>query len=125
MLWFLLACATDPDAPPDIPYDHVSCDHCAMLVSDPESASALVLDDGTTRTFDDPGCLMQYLVAEHPSVRHMWFHHGGQWFDEHSVAFLAGTTVTPMGSGLVAVAAGTPGALSIGEASTRLLGGGK
>ena len=121
MLTFLLACAVGPDAPPEILYDHVACAHCAMLVSDPESVAALTETGGATRIFDDPGCLLRYMAAEHPSVRHLWFHHGNQWFSEGDVAFRGESGLTPMGSGLVAVAVGTPGALTVGEASGRIL----
>lgn len=120
MLALLLACATDPDAPPVIAYDNAVCAHCTMLVGDPDSAAALVLTDGTTLAFDDPGCLLTHVLEERPSIRHMWFHHDGQWYREGEVAFEPGH-VTPMGSGLVAVPAGAPGSLTIGEASNRLL----
>lgn len=122
MMWLLLAaCARDPNAPPSLAYDHVACSHCSMLVSEPRYAAALVTRKGETLAFDDAGCLFRYVVANHPSVEHLWFHgEGDAWFTEADVGFTVGG-LTPMGSGLTAVPAGTPGSLSVGEASSRAL----
>ncbi len=117
-----LACAKDPNAPPEIAYDLAACADCGMLVSDPTYASALVTKDDITLAFDDPGCLFHYMVQKAPAVRAMWFHDGAQdrWLREHDVAFAPGAN-SPMGSGLRPVPVGTPGALTVGEASTRAL----
>lgn len=121
ILMLLLACATNPDAPPEVQFDHEACTHCGMLVSEPRYAAALTTNDGKSVHFDDAGCLFRYVLDEHPSVRHMWFHgEGTTWLNESEVAFTVGGT-TPMGSGLVAVPAGTPGAIGVGEASGRAL----
>lgn len=122
-LLLLLACGRDPNAPPDLAWDRQACEHCAMLVSEPRHAAAIVTRDGRTLAFDDPGCLFQYVMKEKPSVAHLWFHDsaGDGWFTESQVAFTTGGE-TPMGSGLLAVPVGTPGALSVGEASGRVLG---
>lgn len=117
MMLALLACS-NPDAPPKIAWDHAACDECGMLVGEPASAAALVERDGTQRVFDDPGCLFQYVIGHHPSIAKMWFFDGTTWFRESEVAFTTGH-ITPMASGLHAVPAGTPGALSVGEASSR------
>lgn len=112
-----LACA-DPNAPPTVAYDHVACDHCGMLVGDPASTAVLVDRDGNQRNFDDPGCLFSYIVAEHPQIAKLWFFDGQTWYREDEVAFTTDAN-TPMGSGLHAVPAGTPGAIGFGEASSR------
>lgn len=119
-LLLLAGCAPDPNAPPDVRWDHASCAECAMLVSDPGFAAALVLKDGTMLPFDDPGCLFKYLVEKAPPVHAMWFHDGAgdRWLRDGEVAFLP-DKVSPMGSGLQPVPAGTPGAIGIGEASAR------
>lgn len=122
ILLMLAACPSDPDAPPTIAWDRQACEHCGMLVSEPHHAAALVTRDGRVLAFDDPGCLFRYMVAETPAVSRMWFHDsaGEGWFREHTVAFSTGGR-TPMGSGLLAVPSGTPGALTVGEASGRAL----
>lgn len=123
-LLFLLACSTDPDAPPSVRYDLDACTECGMLVSDPAYAAALVTQDGRTLPFDDPGCLFHHVMDEAPSVRAMWFHHGAgdRWLRQTEAAFTPGTT-SPMGSGLLPVPAGTPGAIGVGEASSHVLSG--
>lgn len=115
----LAACAPDLNAPPDIAWDHAVCAECGMLVSDPAYGSALVLGDGKMLPFDDPGCLLKYMMDQKPSVHAMWFHDGAQdrWLRESEAAFTGGH-VSPMGSGLMPVPAGTPSSMTIGEAST-------
>lgn len=124
LLLFGLGCSTNPDAPPEVQFDHEACTHCGMLISEPRYAAALTTSDGKSVHFDDAGCLFRYVLAEHPSVRHMWFHgEGNVWLNESEVGFLTGAT-TPMGSGLAAVPAGSAGAIGVGEASGRALTGG-
>jgi hypothetical protein len=120
MLLLLLACAADPDAPPEIAYDVAACDECGMLVGDPTHAAALVDGEGHTRVFDDPGCLFRYVAEQHPTVTRMWFSDGTRWYREGEVGFVVGGD-TPMASGLHAVPAETPGALGVGEASNRAM----
>lgn len=119
-LGLVAACAVDPTKPPKIAWDHVACDECSMLVGDPTSAAALYTRDGTLKVFDDPGCLFRWVVANTPSTAAMWFTDGTRWYRETEVAFVLGAA-TPMGSGLHAVAAGTPGAMTVGEASGRVV----
>ncbi len=44
-------------APEEVPFDHVSCARCGMLVSDRATAGEAVFDGADTRFYDDPGCL--------------------------------------------------------------------
>ncbi len=120
MFAFLLACTRDPSAPPTVNYDLDACTDCGMLVSDPAYAAALVTKDGKTLVFDDPGCLFHYMVTQAPAVSAMWFHDAAddRWLREDAVAFDP-TGHSPMGSGLRPVLAGTPGALTVGEASSK------
>jgi hypothetical protein len=122
MTLLLLACGADPGAPPDVAFDHLACDHCGMLVSEPRHAAVLRPRDAAERVFDDPGCLFEYVLAERPSIAQMWFHTEASWVREDAVSFLQGET-TPMGSGLVAVPVGTPGSIGVGEASRIALSG--
>lgn len=118
LLVAFLACSADPDAPPTVHYDLDACTDCGMLVSDPAYAAALVTKEGTTFVFDDPGCLFHYVVTQAPHVATMWFYDGAaqRWLRDGEVAFQTGRR-SPMGSGLLAVPAGTPGALTVGAAS--------
>ncbi|MDP2312900.1 MAG: hypothetical protein Q8P41_08345 [Pseudomonadota bacterium] len=122
LLLFVLACTTDPEAPPEVAFDHVACDHCAMLVSEPAYAAVLDERNGKRHVFDDPGCLLRFVLEDHPAVARMWFHDGEEWRRESNVAFTTGNR-SPMDSGLRAVPPGTAGALTLGAASAQLLGG--
>ena len=92
-----------------------------MLISEPRFAAQLETQDGEIQSFDDPGCLLAALATRSPSVRALWFHHvrEDRWLDAAHVAFEE-TERTPMGYGLGAVDAGTPGALSLDEARARV-----
>ena len=105
------------DGPQPIAYDREACSHCRMLISEPRFAAQLETRAGAIRSFDDPGCLLAALADGEPEVRALWFHHvrEDRWLDGGSVAFEK-TPRTLMGYGLGAVAAGTPGALSLEEA---------
>lgn len=119
-----LACGVDPTKPPEIAWDHEACTECGMLVGDPAHAAALYTRAGDRKVFDDPGCLFKWVAENAPSTAAMWFTDGTAWYRETQVAFRVGEA-TPMGSGLHAVPVGTPGALGLGEASGRVLGGGR
>jgi hypothetical protein len=92
-----------------------------MLISEPRFAAQLETQDGEIQSFDDPGCLLAALEARSPDVRALWFHHvrEDRWLDAAHVAFEE-VERTPMGHGLGAVAAGTPGALSLEQARARV-----
>lgn len=122
----LLACATDPHGPRPIAWDHAACDHCGMLISDPRYGAEIVARDGTVLEFDDPACLFRH-IEQHPMpIRDVYFRDAQAsedvWLSSMAVSFVADDGA-PMDGGLAAVPAGTPGALSFGEASSRVLGG--
>ncbi|MDP2313702.1 MAG: hypothetical protein Q8P41_12400 [Pseudomonadota bacterium] len=120
LLALALACARpSPTRPPDIAFDRDACAWCAMLVSDPRHAAAIVTTSGTTLPFDDPGCALHYLAEREPPVLQVWFHDADGWRTQDDVAFATGA-ITPMGSGLTAVPPGTPGAISVDEARRRV-----
>ncbi len=116
-----VAACTPADGPQPIVYDREPCSHCRMLISEPRFAAQLETQDGEIRSFDDPGCLLAALAAQSGGVRALWFHHlhEDRWLDAAQVAFQK-TERTPMGYGLAAVAAGTPGALSLEQARARV-----
>ncbi len=120
----LVGCAADPNKPPALNWDHDACSDCGMLVSEPAHASAIITRDGKTLPFDDPGCLFRYTLKNHPAIAAMWFYDGTNWYREDEVGFTEGAK-TPMGSGLQAVPKSTPGALTVGEASSLVVSGGK
>jgi copper chaperone NosL len=119
--WLLLALAAlgcgGPEAPRAIVWDREPCAHCHMLISDPAFAAQLETTAGDLPAFDDPGCLLAYQAEHGASVRRTWFHHSQEdrWIAGDRVAFER-VPRTPMGYGLAAVDAGTPGAISLAAA---------
>lgn len=112
-----LAACGPPEGPQPIAWDREPCAHCRMLISDRAFAAQLHRADGAVESFDDPGCLFAHLEADASRVHALWFHHlrEERWLPGDAVAFVH-VTPTPMDFGLGAVAAGTPGALSLEEA---------
>ncbi len=117
-----LAACGPAGGPQPIVYDREPCAHCRMLISEPRFAAQLETRDGEIQSFDDPGCLLSALETHSEGVAALWFHHvrEDRWLDAAHVAFEAATR-TPMGYGFGAVAAGTPGALSLDEARARVV----
>jgi copper chaperone NosL len=111
-----LACSRRA-GPRAIVWDREPCANCHMLISDPAFAAQLETTDGDLPAFDDPGCLLAYRSRHGASVRRIWFHHlkEDRWIPGDRVAFVR-VPRTPMGYGLGAVDAGTPGALSLEQA---------
>jgi copper chaperone NosL len=104
-----------PDQPQPVAWDRETCAHCHMHVGEPRHAAQLVTTDGDVLVFDDVGCALDYLADRDPSIHRLWFHgEGDAWIAADDVAF-APAAATPMGSGLVAVEAGTPGATPLAE----------
>ena len=104
-----------PDGPVPIAWDREPCAHCRMHVGEPRHAVQLITTDGAVLAFDDVGCALTYLDQHRPAVHRLWFHGEGEtWIPADRVGFV-GAAVTPMGSGLVAVERGTPGARSLAE----------
>jgi copper chaperone NosL len=116
----LAACARG-EGPSPIAWDREPCAHCRMLISEPRFAAQLETEDGEVRSFDDPGCLLAELVSRSPRVAALWFHHAHEdrWLAGAAVAFERAER-TPMGWGLGAVDAGTPGAASLAQAQAQV-----
>jgi hypothetical protein len=108
-----------PEGPVPIAFDRTACAHCRMLIGEAAFAAQLQEQGGRVHDFDDPGCLLRFEAERRPAVHARWFHHlrEQRWLSGDEVAF-AEVTPTPMGYGLGAVEAGTPGALSL-EAARR------
>ena len=115
LLIILVACAA-PDGVQPIAWNAEACAHCHMLIGDPAFAAQIITEDGTVLSFDDPGCAARYIAEAHPKIHRAWFHagKGDAWIPIGDVAFVP-VAHSPMGSGVVAVRRGTPGALALGE----------
>jgi copper chaperone NosL len=115
----LAACGA-PEGVAPIVWDREACAHCRMLIGEPRFAAQLQTGDGRVESFDDPGCLLARLPEAGP-VRALWFHsvREDRWIPGDAVAFEA-VPRTPMGYGLGAVDAGTPGAIPLAEAQARV-----
>jgi hypothetical protein len=128
LLTLLLACAVDTSTPRAVPYDHVACGHCGMMVSEPRFAAQLFERDGAWHAFDDPACALRYVAEKGPSVASLWFHDGKSddetWIAWDRVGFVPATGA-PMDGGLAAVPSATEGAITVGAASSKLVGGGR
>jgi len=110
------------DAPVPVPWDQAPCEGCRMLVGEPAFAVQVHLEDGRVLFFDDPGEALLWLADPPSPVHAAWFHalHGDGWIARDAVGFVsAAPTPTPMGYGLGAVEAGTPGALTPAQALER------
>ena len=104
-----------PDRPVAVAWDRETCGHCHMHLGEPRYAVQLVTRDGAVINFDDVGCALDYLGAVRPEVHRLWFHgEGDRWIAAEDVGFVS-APATPMGSGLVAVDAETPGARRLEE----------
>lgn len=106
---FLLAgCAATAGEPkpPEIAYGRDMCDACGMIISEPQFASALLLNDGKTLKFDDAGEMFAY-TQNHPelSVR-VWFVHdyiSRGWINGQTASYVVSSSLqTPMGTGVAA-----------------------
>jgi hypothetical protein len=110
-----------PDQPVPVAWDRDVCGHCQMHVGDPRHAAQLVTTAGEVVHFDDVGCAVRYLAERRPAVHRLWFHgEGERWIAADAVGFVP-AAATPMGSGVVAVDAATPGARSLAEIELDLL----
>jgi hypothetical protein len=110
-----------PDGPLPVAFDHAACAHCRMLISEAAFAAQLQAKDGRVYDFDDPGCLLRFEAEQLPDVYALWFHHVREerWLPGGEVGFVE-ITPTPMGYGLGAVEADTPGALTLDAARRRV-----
>jgi copper chaperone NosL len=117
LVWGVLTAQSLPDGPRPIAWDRVTCARCRMLVGDPAFAAQLQTRDGRILDFDDPGCLLLYLDEEAPEVHGVWLHHHveDRWLRRGEAAFVS-VPASPMGYGLAAVDAGTPGSLDAQQA---------
>ena len=105
---------TLPDGPVPVVWDSEVCGHCKMHVGDPRFAAQLQTIEGDVLSFDDPGCLFDYLDARDVSVHALYFrnHEGDGWLSIEEVGFLP-VEESPMGYGIRAVPKDVPEARGI------------
>jgi copper chaperone NosL len=66
--------------PEEVQWGAETCDHCRMLITDPQFAGQYRLDDGTVRKFDDIVCLVRSYRREAPRVVGAWvMDETGRW----------------------------------------------
>jgi hypothetical protein len=119
---FLLLRAQElPTGPAPVAWDKVACAHCRMHVGEARFAAQLQLADGRVLDFDDPGCLFSFRARDRSPVHATYFHHHTQdrWLTPAEAGFVP-VMPTPMGFGLAAVDAATPGALTADQAAARV-----
>jgi copper chaperone NosL len=105
--------------PPEIVYGQDMCDVCGMLISEPQFAAALILEDGTPVRFDDLGELFHY-EREHPGAEvKAWFVHDYNteaWVNAEEAYFVMVEGFgTPMGFGIAAFEVESDAAAFAGE----------
>ena len=124
-LLLLWACSTPQDEPEALAYDHIACDHCGMIVSEPRFAAQMTTATGERYEFDDPACVFLYIQDRTPAIGHVWFHDSTRpadkdaWLDWQQVSFVE-SSGAPMDGGLAAVPLAA-GPMSLSEASSRVL----
>ena len=114
MPWIVLSllltgCQGRPSAqPPTIRYGEEPCAQCRMLIGDARYAAVLVTAAGEAQKFDDIGCLIRY-QAQHPEPpTAVWVraYRTDEWLAAPQAVFVhSAELATPMGSGVVALAA--------------------
>ncbi len=103
----MVACGSEPDGPSEIAYGLEECDFCRMIISQEAHAAAVVGSDGSTRAFDDLGCLLEARERWMNEGARVWVHdvESLEWLEAAEAVFVRQDAAsTPMGSGLVAVA---------------------
>ncbi len=105
----LAACggADSVDNPPEILYGQDVCSNCNMIISEESYASAYWTVDGEARRFDDMGEMLQFIQSNHEDRASTWVHdvNTAEWLraEDAWIVMNAGL-MTPMGTGVVAVA---------------------
>src|SRR5262245_33562496 len=87
-------CAARADGPPEIALDRDACSHCGMLISEARHAAAARAADGSTRVFDDIGCLRNALGGATAGQR-VWVHDAsdGSWMDGGGATYVVSPAI--------------------------------
>jgi copper chaperone NosL len=111
LLLLLAACGGGQsfDEPPEIIYGQDVCSECNMIINEANFASAYWTADGEARRFDDVGEMLKFM-HENPEDRgSIWVHdvNTAEWLRaENAWIVMNAGLMTPMGTGVVAVANG-------------------
>jgi hypothetical protein len=110
------------DGPVPIVWDRQVCAHCKMHVGDPRFAAQLHTSEGDVMSFDDPGCLFDYLHGNEAHVHALYFRNydADGWLTEAEVGFLP-VDDSPMGYGIRAVPKDTAGAHDLAWAKEQVM----
>jgi copper chaperone NosL len=102
-LLLLVACAKGPAEAVDPVWGKQPCDHCVMLISEPQPAAQLVLPSGQRKFFDDIGCMIEWVDQSAGAGAAMWVRSpdGERWVDAFKARYRAGQR-TPMDYGFLA-----------------------
>lgn len=102
--------AADLSRPPAIRYGEDLCAECRMLIQDARFAAARLGPEGAVERFDDVGCLLRRMrSAPRAEGEVAWVHDytGPDWLRAEAAWYVRSPRLlTPMGSGMVAVAGG-------------------
>ncbi|HEY8447737.1 MAG TPA: nitrous oxide reductase accessory protein NosL [Thermomicrobiales bacterium] len=92
--------------PPKISYGKDVCARCRMIISEERHAGGLVDKDGEASLFDDTGELIAQVQEEGLGERRVWVHdyESREWIDGTTAFYVVDDFMTPMGTGVVAVA---------------------
>jgi copper chaperone NosL len=102
------ACASG--GPPVVHYGEENCAECRMTIGDPRFGASVVTTKGKVLKFDSVECAAAYFAAADPGmIREAWvsdYRNPGTFVRAESAFYLRTTAVgSPMGSGILAVAA--------------------
>ncbi len=125
----MLGCSGDPGTGPvDVKWDRYTCEHCRMVISDPEHAVQIRVKSPGRRSqmhfFDDIGCALVWLEDKpfrDASDTEIWVAdwRNGHWIDARKAYYLPGQ-VTPMQYGLGAQSDPRADALSFAQAKAHI-----
>lgn len=94
--------------PPEIALGHDVCDMCGMIISEARFATALLLADGRTLKFDDPGEMFAYHRLNPEPAARAWFVHdyrSEKWSRGEEAFYVSSPEIrSPMGYGIAAFA---------------------
>ncbi len=91
--------------PPKIILGQDPCDYCSMLINEYKFSSALWLENGEAKRFDDIGCMINFIQKTDKKVLKTWvydFHSKKPVEAEEAYYVVSKEIVTPMGFGIAA-----------------------
>ena len=106
LLVTVVACSGGRPEPIEFTLNEENCSFCRMAVSQREFAAQVVTAAGAFDTFDDIGCLRDWIKEQHPPETAGIFvvdYEKGHWIDARTASYVLSKKLpTPMSSGLAA-----------------------